>query len=357
MKLKGKTPQLLNDGAEIIVPVEDQGKLTQLKIIFHFTQNLQKSSNLSITQAKSSTNQSSSGGNYYDPTRAPTTAPSQDYSSIPVVRRVNAVYYDPDDPSNTSNSFILIKKQLTVPPNAFRPDSGLDLSMIYKLEKSEFWHIMVAFVLLFVTIYHTYINLMGIMALINYISSGAPYVTWQMAFIDTIPMALIFCFSFLIHELSHLETGRHYKFQSRFCLTNVGVKTTLKSAIIGLPFALPGAAVSVGVDPEKDKDKMGAIKIAGPLSNLIFGIVLISIAYFLPTDFARVKNILVQGSSLNFVLGAFNMIPAEFKGFALDGKYIRTWKFTYYLILLILLIGSYVGSIILSQDYQKLMTA
>ena len=41
-----------------------------------------------------------------------------------------------------------------------------------------------------------------------------------------------------------------------------------------------------------------------------------------------------QASSLNFVLGAFNMIPREVKGFALDGKFIIKWNKPWYYTLL-----------------------
>ena len=162
-----------------------------------------------------------------------------------------------------------------------------------------------------------------------------------------IPAALIFGVVFLVHELSHLKTGKKQGFQSRFCLITKGVKITGIAALIGFPIALPGAAVSLGVDPQTDTDKMGAIKTAGPMSNLIFGIICLIGGIILSlTDNATVTQWFLQGAVFNFTLGLFNMIPKEFGSFALDGKFIVSWKRRLYFTLLALLLACYVVTII-----------
>ncbi|UYP45892.1 hypothetical protein NEF87_002177 [Candidatus Lokiarchaeum ossiferum] len=385
LNLKQTTPQLLKNGDKIIVPVEENGTLIQMDLIFHDTtintpngsgssqveklnEEPFKDPTIASTVAPPSrshhsftdptqsptvapSEESSSGGVYFDPTQAPTVPPVHDPSMAPAYRRRNAIFMDPEDPSFTSNSFILVKRKMPIPPNAFRPDSGLDLGMVYKLEKSETWHILVAFSLLFIMVYHSYINVMGLTALYYYIQYQY-FIGISAIFFEPLPIALIFSLSFIVHETAHLQTGKHFHFQSRFCLTTVGMKTTLRSAIIGIPIALPGAAVSVGVDPDDDKDKMGAIKIAGPASNFILGLVFILISLILPGSLSTLKMIFLQGGSLNCVLGTFNMFPGEFKGFALDGKYIKKWKPKYYFILLVLLLLGLVVSILLSSTGQ-----
>ena len=183
-------------------------------------------------------------------------------------------------------------------------------------------------------VYRYYININFIMLIIALINSNQMPSLTQF-FIEPLPIALIFGLSFIIHELSHLQTAKHFNFQSRFCLTKVGVKATFKWALIGFPFGLPGAAVSVGVDPENDRDKMGWIKIAGPFSNFVLGVIFMIIAFIIPSDsLINLEMIFVQASSLNFVLGIFNMIPREVKGFALDGKFIVKWNKPWYFTLL-----------------------
>ncbi len=129
-----------------------------------------------------------------------------------------------------------------MPLNAFRPDSGVDLSMVYKLEKSERWHILVALCLLFLMIWHTYLNLMIITYIVTYFTtSGFPYNLLSAFVYDPIVLGALFAITFVTHELSHLYTGKHFGFQSRFCLTNVGYKFTKRSAEWGIPLGLPGS--------------------------------------------------------------------------------------------------------------------
>jgi Zn-dependent protease len=200
-------------------------------------------------------------------------------------------------------------------------------------------------------VYHAYINVMIIVTLVS-LASSTPLPTLSQVFIDPIGLGLIFAVSFLVHELSHLYTGKHFQFPSRFCLTNEGMKATKKAAIIGFPFGLPGAAISVGVDPDRDKDKMGWIKTAGPTSNAILGIVFLIVGYFLRTVMQPVALILMQGASLNFLLGAFNLIPLRVKGFELDGGYISRWNKTLYISLFVLMtFGIFLAMLLTSNFY------
>jgi len=338
--LKQKPPAPLRNGDEIIVPIEENGELIQLKLYFHIekkksdptAQAQQKKVNYLTTDPDEA--------QYSDPTITPAIPSSTNQAVLASSSQFKSFIYDPNDPMNTSNSFIMVQQTQTIPANAFSPNSGLDLSMVYKLEKSEFWHILVAFGLLFLMVYRYYININLIMTIIALIGSN-PTPSLSQFFIEPLPIALIFGLSFIVHELSHLQTGKHFNFQSRFCLTKVGVKATLKWALIGFPFGLPGAAVSVGVDPVRDEDKMGWIKIAGPFSNFVLGVIFIILAFFIPSGSTiNFQTIFVQASSLNFVLGAFNMIPREVKGFALDGKFIIKWnKILYFTLLAGLLLG------------------
>ena len=145
--------------------------------------------------------------------------------------------------------------------------------------------------------------------------------------------------------------GKQAGFESRFCLLEDGVKLTKKAAIWGFPFGLPGAAVSVGLDPDSDRDKMGIIKVAGPVSNLIFGFILLVLSIL--TEPVGIQSLILQGASLNFVLGLFNMIPKSVKNLALDGEFIIKWnKGAYFVVLGILIIGMIAVNVMSSQITQ-----
>jgi hypothetical protein len=361
--LKGAKPYKLKDGDQIILPVQEKGKLISLIIVFHLSNELEveleEDSRAEYHEphyeVKSANISSNLNANASQPEYNPIpTADQRIYStpsgvksvSIPAGGASSVQPADVDD-VDRSGSFILVQQDFQVPPNAFRPDSGVDLSMVYKLEKSERWHILVALCLLFLMIWHTYLNIMIITFLVS-LGEGTAYTYvingYQLFYSDfifqPIGLAFLFAITFVIHELSHLYTGKHFGFQSRFCLTNVGYKFTKRSAEWGIPLGLPGAAVSVGVDPVKDRDKMGWIKFAGPASNAILGCIFLIIALLLPSTLLTIRSYLMEGSSLNFLLGTFNLLPFAIKGFALDGEFISKWNKKYYFaILLFNLIG------------------
>ncbi|MHA1585073.1 MAG: M50 family metallopeptidase, partial [Promethearchaeota archaeon] len=291
------------------------------------------------TPTTPSNSQNSGRGEYYDPTINPTVAPP----SIPSVQDQGQIMGAQSgyDYSDSSKSFIIVKQRIPIPPNAFDPtvasSIGLDLSLFWNLKIKEIWHIIIAYLLLVLMIYRTNMNIMLITAISSYGIDGVMTYSGQI-FIDTIPGAAIFGIVFIVHELSHLETGKMHGYQSRFCLLNKGVKFTLIAAIIGIPLGLPGAAVSLGLDPAENEDDMGAIKMAGPLSNLIFGFLCMIVGFILPvSSLPLIKQWVLQAAVYNFTLGLFNMIPKEFGSFALDGKFIYSWRRPYFIVLLLFL--------------------
>lgn len=371
INLKHIQAQKLSHGDTIIVPIERNGQLTQLQMVFYDESSSQEVIDKNLTSnpvekslkfpkyrdptanptVSPSKEVSSSGGVYFDPTFEPTVPPTSQNSKSSYSASSQNAQYIPYDPDDNSASFILIRQKIDIPDNCFDPqiaqDAGLDFSMVYKLEKGELWHIMVAFTMLFVMIYHTYINILLITSLISRAQTGFGLSASEI-FITPLPTAIMFCVAFIAHELAHLYTGKYFKFQSRFCLVSKGVKLTVIALLIGIPIGLPGAAVSVGVDPDEDKDKMGAIKMAGPAMNLILGAICILAYAFIPLNFVILKTTFLQGAGLNFMLGGFNLIPKEFKGFAMDGKFIIKWKKGLYFGLLITIVIGYIGVILLT---------
>ncbi|MHA1775376.1 MAG: hypothetical protein DRO88_06520 [Promethearchaeia archaeon] len=366
LNLKQTGIQLLNPGDKIIVPLERKGKLVQLEIIFQKEEKTPQQiqdKNLTISpeegveqpflfdnkseppkhqkraKAKQEVNISPSGGEYFDPTFTPTVGPDSEIQSMG---------YDFTD---TSTSFIVVQEKVPIPKNCFDPkvaqDLGLDFSIVYKLEMKEIWHILIAFGLLFVMIYHTYVNFLGIFSLITYFQYGVG-LPWRDVLITPLPTALVFCITFICHELGHLYTGKYFQYPSKFLLVKRGIKLTVLAALIGIPIGLPGAAVSVGVDPQHDKDKMGAIKMAGPAVNLIIGLITFIIAVVIPQTSPLLKTTFLQSAGINFMLGGFNLIPKEFHGFAMDGKYILGWRKKLYFTMLAAFLIGYAGVFVLT---------
>ncbi len=360
--LKHSPPVTMKDGDQIIIPVEEKGQLVQLILEFHSpidnvspspTGSVPSISQGQLAQSPSGTEQ------FYDPGKSPTSTPEDaaqspmyyDPTRAPTLPPDVSAFYDPNDPEGQSGSFIMVHQPIPLTAQCFDPtvatQLGLDLSMFYRMEKSERWHILIAFLLLVTMVYRTYINITGITALIYYLQYKFPVVSVQEIFLDPIPIAVIFGLNFLIHELAHLYSGKRLGFPARFCLAKKGIRLTLWAALLGLPFGLPGAAVVVGVDPNQDKDKMGIIKMAGQLSNNIVGYLFILVNVILAGTLPSLADILLQCGLISFMLGGFNLIPREFKGFSLDGQYIFRWKKTWFFFLVIMTLLGYAIAILL----------
>ena len=139
---------------------------------------------------------------------------------------------------------------------------------------------------------------------------------------------------FLFHELGHKFMGIKLNCWSEFRLIKrMAILTAI--SIFPIPFfkvVCPGAVMISEVDPEKEKDKMGKIAIAGPSVNFILGSILIIIGYFLMLNTSYDIKLwgftVLMGAELNIFLGIFNLIPIV----VLDGKKILKWNKGYYFI-------------------------
>ncbi|MFW9780911.1 MAG: hypothetical protein ACFFFB_01355 [Candidatus Heimdallarchaeota archaeon] len=63
-------------------------------------------------------------------------------------------------------------------------------------------------------------------------------------------------------------------------------------------------------------------KAAGPLVNLVYGIILFIISFLIPNSLYPLNFLFLISAYLNFMLGAFNMIPIGI----LDGQNIWKWN-------------------------------
>lgn len=235
----------------------------------------------------------------------------------------------------TDGSYTWYRQESLIPEDAFNPDSGIDFKGILFPYKSEFMHLLIGSTLIFV------IGLIAFYSelLINYGYGWAIFM-----------LAGFYMTAFLFHEFGHRQVAKHFGFPTKFRLLTFGMGLTAFSVVMGLvtlgsdipapTLALPGAVVVLGLD--KISKETGLCKAAGPIVNLVYGILLLMISFFIPNTSYPLNFFIGSAASLNFMLGSFNMIPIGI----LDGQNIFKWSkamyFTLIISLLTLLIINYI---------------
>ena len=151
---------------------------------------------------------------------------------------------------------------------------------------------------------------------------------------------------FIFHELGHKFVAMHYGYYAEYELWPTGLIIALVSSFFGFIFAAPGAVVIYSNGMEKKTN--GIISIAGPIVNIILGLIFFlilgSLGDFIYTETgAIVYLICVLGTRINFFLAAFNLLPIP----PLDGSKVMSWSIPIWLItfaiaaLLVLIFGGF----------------
>jgi Zn-dependent protease len=124
---------------------------------------------------------------------------------------------------------------------------------------------------------------------------------------------------FLLHELAHKYVAIHFGAKAEYRAWNMGLMFALAVAVLfRFIFAAPGAVYIYGkrVTPREN----GIISVAGPLMNIVIGVVGIAIAgTYGPTQLSNVAAIV---GSINLYLAMFNLLPV----FILDGAKVFAWN-------------------------------
>ena len=136
---------------------------------------------------------------------------------------------------------------------------------------------------------------------------------------------------FIFHELGHKFVAMHYGYYAEYELWPTGLLIALVSSFFGFIFAAPGAVVIYSNGMEKKTN--GLISIAGPIVNIILGLIFFlilgSLGDFIYTETgAIVYLICVLGTRINFFLAAFNLLPIP----PLDGSKVMSWSVPIWLI-------------------------
>jgi len=129
-------------------------------------------------------------------------------------------------------------------------------------------------------------------------------------------LTLVFMSIFILHELAHKVTAKHYGLWAEFRLTLLGVLITVVSIFSPIKLVSPGAVIIAG---EADRRIVGKTAVAGPLTNIMLSALFSASSFLVP---APLYAIVIWGAMLSAVVSVFNLIPFS----VLDGTKIFWWN-------------------------------
>ncbi len=128
---------------------------------------------------------------------------------------------------------------------------------------------------------------------------------------------------FALHELAHRQVSLRYGYNARFRMWPIGILFALITSVFGFIIALPGATEVYNV---YDKNIYGKISAAGPLTNIVMGLALVTLASF---STGNLNFIFSVAGAINFFLAFFNLLPIP----PLDGYKVLVWDFSIYAVI------------------------
>ncbi|MHA1380678.1 MAG: AN1-type zinc finger domain-containing protein [Candidatus Helarchaeota archaeon] len=209
-------------------------------------------------------------------------------------------------------------------PTVQRPDNPLfGLSSTTELK-----HLTVGILLMFESVY--------LMFLLSFLMSNANALTaYPKLYLLLGILGGLITVGFIGHELSHKFSSIRLNYWAEFRLIP---PYAIATAIIPY-FVMPGS-VQVSSSNVTEKD-MGKIALAGPLFNLVLGIIYLAVGIFMkimvssPLSENGTWWIFGFSAFMNIMLGVFNLLPV----YVLDGKKIITWNKGAWFAALLALIG------------------
>lgn len=136
-------------------------------------------------------------------------------------------------------------------------------------------------------------------------------------FVVTLGLAAITAgIGFLGHELMHKYVAQRYGCWAEFRANDFMLGLMVLLSFFGFIFAAPGGVfITNHITPRKN----GIISLAGPATNLVFGVAFAGLAVLLPEP---MRQLGVYGMNINFWLGFFNMLPLP----GIDGSKVWEWN-------------------------------
>ncbi len=159
--------------------------------------------------------------------------------------------------------------------------------------------------------------------------------------------------AFIMHELMHKFVAQSYGYEAQFRMFPFFlILAVVMALLVGFVFALPGATIfepnpsEPYTDPKGFTERYGKISLAGPLIDIVFGFIFMSLflviyAFTGPntTNLLTVFGYIVTGlgTFISFYLAAFNMLPLGSASFiGLDGYKVWRWNKVYWAIFFVL---------------------
>ena len=130
-----------------------------------------------------------------------------------------------------------------------------------------------------------------------------------------VSLAIVFAFTFILHEIAHKLVAQHYGLWAEFRLTLIGALITLLSIISPIKLISPGAVIIAG--PMR-RDIAGKTGLAGPLTNLVLSGVF---ATMYPLN-GLIQTVAMLGVAFNAWIALQNLIPFG----VLDGAKVFRWN-------------------------------
>jgi len=126
---------------------------------------------------------------------------------------------------------------------------------------------------------------------------------------------------FVAHELAHKIVAQRRGFWAEFRMWPAGLALSVVMSLVGFLWGAPGATV-VGGMSESNRTDWGKTSVAGPLTNLSFGLVFLAgglVTFELGSPIAAGLLLLAW---INGLFGTFNLIPLG----PLDGRKVLSWS-------------------------------
>ena len=182
-------------------------------------------------------------------------------------------------------------------------DSGIQPSGI-KFSRQEIFHILIAMAVLTIAF--------------SFAFAPYPPLTHFAEVIGYLPLSfLAIVTAFFCHEIAHKYIGQKFGYWSEFRMFPQGLLFALFLGLVaGIVFAAPGAVQIFG---RPNRDEMGKIAVAGPLTNLILSLLFVGIWY---SSSGIIASISFFVAYINVFLAFFNLLPFG----PLDGAKIFRWK-------------------------------
>ena len=141
--------------------------------------------------------------------------------------------------------------------------------------------------------------------------------------LDIQPILLIillalFTSTFLMHEIAHKITAQHYGLWAEFRLTLFGAILTLISIVSPFKIIAPGAVMIGGT---ASKETIGKTSVAGPLTNIVFCMVALTLTFVLPSS-SPLAGVAAITAFFNAFIAILNLIPIGI----LDGWKVFQWS-------------------------------